>query len=600
MKRMKERKRIIIAIGLFLSLGTTAGFAQVTIGADQAPRTGAGLDLNSNKGLLLPRVTLSSTATDFQLDGGDPTLAKGMVVYNTGANLGGPGVFVWDGSKWSIVQAELPAVTIETVGSGTSFCGGVTFKLTKPTSWTTAQWTSLAASNVTATLAGDAYNGTLTYNAVEDSYYYGITAAAVGQSAVITVNGSISGTPIAESTKTVTVNLNTDSSFKVGGENCFDIKRSSDTDPDWNNRTQADFTKTYDYSLSGTVGSGFTITSVTWSYSNPEDAVETFTPLATSTTPASNKVTVKYNPANLIGNTNIDATGIQVIITATIVATSTGACPTAVYTVSRTVTIKNADCCSSVTDAEGNDYTASEFGIAGCWMTQNLRSTYTMQGATKRSVPIGANADDSYTAAVYYYPNGNQTVYNNNPTYGLYYTWAAANIGASATENKDAFSGTISTRQGICPSDWHLPSDYEWAMLEKEIASNPSAYSLQQTPYSGAADYDYAGSTGTRPKPGSVDETYWGRQMKSQTPVNGATNGSSKPASEGGFDVLLVGVWAQNKTMQWGQRADFWTASATKPDGYSQIRQILAGQTTVSRIYMHKGTLMSVRCVKNK
>ncbi|MDR0866682.1 MAG: fibrobacter succinogenes major paralogous domain-containing protein [Candidatus Symbiothrix sp.] len=595
---MKEMKRIVIVMGLFLSLGTAVGLAQVVIGADQAPRTGAGLDLNSNKGLLLPRVSLSSTATDFQLDGGDPTHAKGMVVYNTGANLGGPGVFVWDGSKWSIVQAELPAVTIETVGSGTSFCGSVTFKLTKPTGWSTAQWISLAVSNVTATLAGAAYNGTLTYNSVDNCYYYGITAAAVGQSAVITVNGNISGTPIAESTKTVTVNLNTDSSFKVGGENCFDIKRSSDTDPDWNTRVQADFTKMYEYALSGTVGSGFTITSVTWSYTNPENAVETFTPATTSTTPASNKVTVKYNPANLIGNTNIDATGIQVIITATIVATSTGACPTAVYTVSRTVTIKNADCCTSVTDAEGNFYYAHQFGDAGCWMTQNLRSTYTMQGATKQNITAAGNQGHN-NAAYLYFPNASSTVYINNPTYGLIYTWAAANIGTSATEASDAFSGTTSTRQGICPTGWHLPSDYEWGQLEKEIASNPKPYANQETAYSGAAGYDYTGSTGTRPNTGNTNLTYWGRQMKSTTAVNGtATYGSSFSSADGGFDVLLVGYYSSGSSTVYGSQAYFHTSSSVAVNT-GMNRNFYSGESGLGRHNGSKASFYSVRCARN-
>ncbi|MDR0863634.1 MAG: fibrobacter succinogenes major paralogous domain-containing protein, partial [Candidatus Symbiothrix sp.] len=572
--------------------------AQVTIGANQDPRTGAGLDLNSNKGLLLPRVTLSSTATDFQLEGGDLDKAKGMVVYNNGANLGGPGVFVWDGSKWSIVQAELPAVTIETVGSGTSFCGGVTFKLIKPTSWSTAQWTSLATSNVTATLAGVAYNGTLTYNSVDNCYYYGITAAAVGQSAVITVNGSISGTPITESTKTVTVNLNTDSSFKVGGENCFDIKRSSDTDPDWGYRVQADFTKTYDYSLSGTVGSGFTIYSVTWSYTNPENAVETFTPATTSTTPASNKVTVKYNPDNLIGNTNIDATGIQVIITATIVATSTGACPTAVYTVSRRVTIKNEGCCTSVIDAEGHFYYAHQFGDAGCWMTQNLRSTWTLQDGTFRSIPKGNNTSNANTP-LYFFPNAKVDTIN-HPEYGLLYTWSAANIGTNATEASDAFSGTISTRQGICPSGWHLPSDYEWGQLEKEIASNPSAYSTQTTPYAGAESFDYTATETDRPGSNEFDLTMWGRQMKSITPVGTATetNGSSFDKSRGGFDVLLVGFINTGNVMQYGISTYLHSSSASSAT-YSWQRQFQVSLTGAWRRNSSKGHMEPIRCARN-
>jgi hypothetical protein len=83
--------------------------AQVSIGSEDGPRAGAGLDLNSNnKGLLLPNVSLSDPGTAFQLNGGDPSQAKGMLVYNTSNNLDGPGIYVWDGSKW-ILNTCIPA-----------------------------------------------------------------------------------------------------------------------------------------------------------------------------------------------------------------------------------------------------------------------------------------------------------------------------------------------------------------------------------------------------------------------------------------------------------------------------------------------------------
>ncbi|MDR0864892.1 MAG: hypothetical protein LBO74_08170, partial [Candidatus Symbiothrix sp.] len=524
---------------------------------------------------------------------------KGLVVYNTNDSFAaGAGLYVWDGSNWNKLGApavHLEAVTITTLGTGDDFCGGVTFKLTKPASWSDENWAGLSAGNVTATLAGADYPGTLTFNAVDDSYYYAITAAAVGQAAVITVDGTIGTSVLTESTKTVTVNLNTDSSFAVGGENCFDIKRSSDTDPDWDDRVQADFTKTYEYGLSGTVGSGFTITSVTWSYTNPEEAVETFTPATFSTTPASNKVTVKYNPANLIGNTNIDATGIQVVITATIVATSAGACPTAVYTVSRTVTIHDADCCSSVTDAEGHFYYAHQFGDAGCWMTQNLRSTWTIQDGTFRSIPKGINPDNG-NSPYYYFPHATVDTIN-HPEYGLLYTWAAANIGTSAVEASDAFSGTASTRQGICPTGWHLPSDYEWNQLEKEIATNPAPYSTQVIPIEWNSTYEDAGNY--RPAAGVID-TYWGRQMKSQDAVAGQQcNGSSLSRSNGGFDVLLVGELHTGESLAFPGVGVIWSSSSTASH-IAHTRTMGYNYSGVRRNPAAKYRLMAVRCARTR
>ncbi|MDR0866157.1 MAG: fibrobacter succinogenes major paralogous domain-containing protein, partial [Candidatus Symbiothrix sp.] len=337
----------------------------------------------------------------------------------------------------------------------------------------------------------------------------------------------------------------------------------------------------------------FTITSVTWSYTNPEDAVETFTPAATSTTPASNKVTVKYNPANLIGNTNIDATGIQVVITATIVATSAGACPTAVYTVSRTVTIKNADCCTSVFDAEGNFYYAHQFGDAGCWMTENLKSTY------NDIMPLGTlTADNTSTSNAtkkyYYFPNKNS---GNKEAYGLLYTWAAA---TNRTGVGDELGSNHAQTQGICPAGWHVPSDYEWGQLEKEIASNPSAYSTYSTPYNKAATFNYTGTSLFRPDD-QLNGTYWGRQMKSQTaPTGSAYAGTSNSASDGGFDAIYAGLLKDDlSTFNYNLAAHFWTATSNATTHAIQ-RVLSKDYDGAGRSGQAKGTKQSIRCIKSE
>ncbi|MDR0682881.1 MAG: hypothetical protein LBG15_13695, partial [Dysgonamonadaceae bacterium] len=101
------RKILYFVLLLLMSSGNLS--AQVSIGSEDGPRPGAGLDLNSKtKGLLLPNVSLSAPATEFQLSGGDPATASGMLVYNTSDDLDGPGVYVWDGSKW-ILNTCVPA-----------------------------------------------------------------------------------------------------------------------------------------------------------------------------------------------------------------------------------------------------------------------------------------------------------------------------------------------------------------------------------------------------------------------------------------------------------------------------------------------------------
>ncbi len=86
--------------------------AQVTIGSGEEPHTDALLDLKQNedgtstKGMLLPRVSLTSTASEEPLS----AHVAGMTVYNTATNNDvTPGIYHNDGTKW--VRASLPKGT---------------------------------------------------------------------------------------------------------------------------------------------------------------------------------------------------------------------------------------------------------------------------------------------------------------------------------------------------------------------------------------------------------------------------------------------------------------------------------------------------------
>jgi hypothetical protein len=101
---MKMKKKMMF---LFLLLQTIFGaanlYAQVTIGSDDEPHSGAILDLKSdNKGLKLPTVSLTDTAA-FQLstNPSDAASAIGMTVYNTNDDIiggRGQGIYTWNGT----------------------------------------------------------------------------------------------------------------------------------------------------------------------------------------------------------------------------------------------------------------------------------------------------------------------------------------------------------------------------------------------------------------------------------------------------------------------------------------------------------------------
>jgi Bacterial surface proteins containing Ig-like domains len=132
----------IIYLTLALTLLNTMGMrAQVMIGEDKDPHSGAMLELRADtKGLLLPRVALQDVSV-FTLDevGTDTaTTANGMVVYNTNPDIiGGKGIgtYVWDGVKWMLigetdVSPAIVYVTGITISGPTIVDVGSTIELT--------------------------------------------------------------------------------------------------------------------------------------------------------------------------------------------------------------------------------------------------------------------------------------------------------------------------------------------------------------------------------------------------------------------------------------------------------------------------------------
>jgi uncharacterized protein (TIGR02145 family) len=59
----------------------------------------------------------------------------------------------------------------------------------------------------------------------------------------------------------------------------------------------------------------------------------------------------------------------------------------------------------------------------------------------------------------------------NCDTYGRLYTWEAAMAGAASS------STTPSGVQGVCPDEWHLPSDDEWTILSDYVIANSAGTS---------------------------------------------------------------------------------------------------------------------------
>ncbi|MDR1371588.1 MAG: fibrobacter succinogenes major paralogous domain-containing protein [Dysgonamonadaceae bacterium] len=248
-------------------------------------------------------------------------------------------------------------------------------------------------------------------------------------------------------------------------------------------------------------------------------------------------------------------------------------------------------CSESVEDIEGNQYCVGNFGAAGIWMTENLRSTKYSDGTQLQKGSDTEDADDKF----YYYPNLAEDILDIHPEYGLLYTWAAASGRTGADKDTEGVGltppATPPTGAGdICPDGWHLPNDYEWNMLEKEIANNTtSKYGTGSTT---AWDNSWATITNWRGTHGS--------NMKSTTPVTDNTNGYSNTRGNNGFNALLAGSLADYGSVAgYGKSASFWSSISDNSEA-SFSRAVNTGSTNVYRGKLGKYCMLSVRCKKNE
>jgi uncharacterized protein (TIGR02145 family) len=252
-------------------------------------------------------------------------------------------------------------------------------------------------------------------------------------------------------------------------------------------------------------------------------------------------------------------------------------------------------CPRVVKDSENNTYSTGWFGAAGCWMTQNLRST---KNNIYTDLEENINVENDASLKYYWYPNNDPSILEDHPEYGLLYTWIAA---TDRTSTDDEGNSSHDQHQGICPRGWHLPSDLEWSGLEKEIATNPSLYSSQTTPYENASSFGYGKTSGYRPSVGNTETTYWGRQMKSKVAVNNRiADGTSNGHGANGFDALLVGDMNGVSAGLYGTGTIIWSSSShSEIDAWA--RMLRYDYTGMARFVLHYKYLMfSVRCKKNE
>jgi uncharacterized protein (TIGR02145 family) len=262
---------------------------------------------------------------------------------------------------------------------------------------------------------------------------------------------------------------------------------------------------------------------------------------------------------------------------------------------------------SSVQDSDGNSYLVAAFGAAGCWMTQNLRTTNGLTAGTH-----------------YYYPSSDanfittpSSEWDSHKEYGLLYDWYTATKRSNYPEVEESNDPDQTVYQGICPAGWHIPSDWEWSQLEdvinKDASGTFSKILATVIPREDLFTFDFTYADFiTR----NNQENGHGAKMKSSTKVLGASeepNGMSNPAANNGFDALLVGttykidpspgiinaigIYTKFVTSSYGQfKTAFYNNIYYAPltrSMYFSSNGVMRGQYDISEEYM------SVRCKKD-
>lgn len=208
-------------------------------------------------------------------------------------------------------------------------------------------------------------------------------------------------------------------------------------------------------------------------------------------------------------------------------------------------------------DIDGNQYEIIQIGEQ-LWMSENLKTTHYQNGDPIRH--ITNNGDwGSYGGGLY-------GVYNNDPanadTYGNLYNWAV-----------------VEDSRGVCPEDWHIPSDDEFKTLEMFLGMSES-------------EANDTGLRGTN-EGGKMKETgleHW------NTPNTGATN-------ESGFNGFPAGYRSESygNYYSMGNYGFFWSSTELTYEGSSSAwnRVLNYFNSGVNRDDYSKQYGLSVRCLKD-
>ncbi|MDA3894311.1 MAG: FISUMP domain-containing protein [Salinivirgaceae bacterium] len=223
----------------------------------------------------------------------------------------------------------------------------------------------------------------------------------------------------------------------------------------------------------------------------------------------------------------------------------------------------------TVTDYDGNTYNTIKIGNQW-WMAENLKTTHYADGT---EIPLVEDthywADLNGDRGMCYFDNSS----SNASAYGALYTWDAAMDGASSSE------GNPSGVQGVCPDEWHLPSDGEWKQLEIHLG-------MTQVD---ADEVGYRGTNEGSKLAGNIDLWQAGELL------------SNAEFGISGFNILPGSTRLNGGTFNnaLNQVASFWTTTKFSGIEDAWFRYLYFEYPEINRDHNDIGDGRSVRCIKD-
>ncbi len=279
-----------------------------------------------------------------------------------------------------------------------------------------------------------------------------------------------------------------------------------------------------------------------------------------------------------------------------------------------------------VTDPRDEEvYFARNFGDAGDWMLESLR--YIPKAADGYTDYIHSTANND-NKKHYAYVTGRNGSYNPSDAtipniweekwkkYGMLYNWRAAtnnenSVSVDQGQKSDGSDPVTTPVRGVCPPNWHIPSDKEFNDLEREIYTRTLEYSNYTQNERDAwpiqdwdARWSYGTSEpGTKWRPASETQAAHGIPMKAICPPasnNYFVEGKSLPLNKGGFNLLIGGLARNNGTDSYGISGYIWTSSRRDSSNLAWYRSYYGNKPGIYRYGYYLYGLFSVRCKKDK